>query len=112
MGLIYNKHIRNDWTAWGVYPDDKKRVTTLCGKITSVKYAGVPGVEPEQVPAAFGDGDYAWCILCCGFFLVQVLNVMDQVSKTGSVDLARVYQNAVKVVNTQLTLVTDPTSVK
>lgn len=111
--MVLNKHIRNDWNNWGVYLGrPKARVTTLCGKLTSVKYAGVPGVDPGQSAGVYGDGDYGWCISCCTVFILEALEVLDQVRKSESKALAGLYEDAIKIVTAQVTLARDATSVK
>lgn len=71
--MIYNMHIRNDFQLWLETP--KKRVTTLCGKITATKYAGIPGVTKDQVPGTFNDGkDVGWCLKCCYNYLTEYDN--------------------------------------
>lgn len=62
--MIFNMHIRNDFDKWIEAP--KKRVTTLCGKITATKYAGIPGITKGQEVGVWNDGqDVGWCLKCC-----------------------------------------------
>lgn len=71
--MIYNMHIRGDFDRWIETP--KKRVTTLCGKITATKYAGIPGVTADQYPGVWNDGkDVGWCVKCCANFLEEFDN--------------------------------------
>jgi|ERR1044072_460385 hypothetical protein len=71
--MIYNMHIRNDFDRWIETP--KKRVTTLCGKITATKFAGIPGIsEGQGAYVSDGGKDVGWCIKCCRNFLEEYDN--------------------------------------
>lgn len=94
-------HIRNDWQFWGVDSDNKQRVKALCGKSTTKKYVGVPGITRDQPPGFYGPGDYAWCIQCCGIMILQIALVQNGVFESQSPDLIRLYRNALEVVTDQ-----------
>lgn len=65
--MILNMHIRKDFDRWIEAP--RKRVVTLCGKTTTVKYAGIPGITMGQKPLVTKAGDVGWCVRCCNMFL-------------------------------------------
>lgn len=109
--MILNKHIRNDYGYWGVYPVEKTRVTTLCGKITAPKYAGVPGLDKDQVAGVFGEGDLGWCLGCCQAFLLEMLGLEKQIQSTGSGEVIRLYHNAIVEVTAQVNRLKAHTSV-
>lgn len=67
--MILNMHIRKDYNTW-IEQTDKSRVTTMCGKMTTPKFAGIPSVTQGQHPLKVDD-DYAWCIKCCNNTLLD-----------------------------------------
>lgn len=67
--MIANMHIRSDYRQWIEWP--KQRVQTLCGKTTTTRYAGIPGVTPGQNAAVLSHADYGWCLKCCHKFLAD-----------------------------------------
>ena len=93
--MIFNMHIRNDYDVW--YCKDKKRVTTLCGKMTTPKYAGIPGITPNP-PSRIND-DFGWCLDCCANFLKITF---DLVHSFDNDLLVALYNNARAVAGEQL----------
>lgn len=100
--MIYNMHIRNDFQLWLETP--KKRVTTLCGKITATKYAGIPGVTKDQAVGVWNDGqDVGWCLSCC----VALLSEFDNNDflwerKLSSTYVYYLYTDAIEICGMQL----------
>lgn len=104
--MILNMHIRNDFDRW--IETDKKRVTTLCGKITATKFAGIPGVTPNQNPHISADGkDVGWCLKCCLALLEEWDNndFMWQIRKQELLDL---YSTAFRHAKAQILVATSP----
>lgn len=104
--MILNMHIRNDYDRWMLTP--KKRVTTLCGKITETKYAGIPGITQGQdlVAKKQDDGniDCAWCIKCCLNMLEEVDNVDFFWTYLKNINLRNLYATAIDLAAAQIEL--------
>jgi hypothetical protein len=94
-------HIRRDWQKWLVPTDSNKRITAVCGKKTSEKYAGIPGVS-EQPVIYSTDGNAGWCIHCCGLALQQ-FNELFEKYDTSSI-VKNMYVSAVDVMSRQILL--------
>jgi hypothetical protein len=93
--MIFNMHIRNDYDRWKETP--KKRVNTLCGKITVTKYTGIPGIT-EQPVGLFKD-DYGWCLKCCYAFIQKTTGDYNSITNE---HLWNLYKNARIVAAMQL----------
>jgi len=103
--MILNMHIRNDYSNWGIEYKPKKRVTTLCGKMSVPKYCGIPGLtlqEPVVINAQAGD--FGWCVACCEGYWKEVNELMPQIKATGSDDLDNMYHLGLNVVKLQVIL--------
>ena len=100
--MILNQHIRNDYTNWGVERIPRKRVTTMCGKMTLAKYASIPGVNPKPLYIDIDNKDFGWCLECSQAFIVEVFGLRDQIAAADSGDLINLYLNAVRVVTEQV----------
>jgi len=107
--MILNMHIRLDYPRWGVLDKPKARTTTLCGKITASKYAGVPGITLGQPAAVLDAEDYGWCLECCREFLHRTKGVTVQIDNE---NLAGLYTAARAITASQLRLAFEATSVK
>jgi hypothetical protein len=107
--MILNMHIRNDFRLWGL-GDEKQRVRTLCKKITTPRYAGVPGIEPGQQPFVSEDRqDYAWCLDCCHKYVSEVAGLM---SRVGDERLRALYFDGLTNIVRQLQMANGTTSLK
>jgi hypothetical protein len=104
--MILNMHIRTDYRTWGVEKKAKRRVTTLCHKITSPKYAGIPGINSEQATFV-SDGDYGWCLECCAEFIKETYTMIHAIDNEL---LASLYNNARAITAHQLMIASQPTS--
>lgn len=100
--MILNMHIRNDYTNWGIEFKPKKRVTTLCGKMSLPKYCGVPGLTPQEPVANPQDGDYGWCLECCQRYLLEINAVQPQVARTNNAHLTNLYLDGVRAATQQI----------
>lgn len=100
--MILNMHIRNDYTNWGVEGKPKKRVTTLCGKMSLPKYCGVPGIT-RQVPVADRDsGDYGWCLTCAETYLLEVAALQDKIIAINNPYLTNLFLDGVRAMTAQV----------
>lgn len=108
--MILNMHIRNDYQMWLETP--KKRVTTLCGKITATKYAGIPYITQNQPLVVFkrddGTVDCAWCLKCCASLLEDVDNSDFYWAYLRNAWLKGLYTGAIDVCATQIAMATSP----
>lgn len=98
-------HIRNDYSNMGIEFKPKKRVTTLCGKMSLPKYCGVPGLTAQEPVANPEVGDYGWCLECCSRYLIEMAVVKPQVVATGNTHLINLYHDGVKAAAEQLDIV-------
>lgn len=100
--MIFNMHIRADYPTWGVGTNDKHRVTTLCGRLTNAKSAGIPGITPDQSPGIYGDGDGAWCVKCCAVMITEVRINSRDVQDANNSNLTNLYLDALRVTTAQI----------
>ena len=100
--MILNMHIRNDYSNWGIEYKPKKRVTTLCGKMSVPKYCGIPGLTAQEPVANKEAGDYGWCLQCCGIYLLEVAAIREQVFAVDSVHLTNLYRLGIRATKDQL----------
>lgn len=104
--MILNMHIRNDYDRWMLTP--KKRVTTLCGKITETKYAGIPYITQGQglVAKKQDDGniDCSWCLKCCTNLLEEVDNSDFFWTYLKNPSLKNLYESAIDICAAQIEL--------
>lgn len=99
--MILNMHIRKDFDRWIETP--KVRASTLCGKTTTIKFAGIPGITPGQKPLVTQTGDVGWCIRCCNIFLADYdNNDFMWATKISSDHLYALYHEAVRQTSLQV----------
>ena len=99
---ILNMHIRNDYSNWGIEFKPRKRVTTLCGKMSLPKYCGVPGVTQQEPVADAVNADYGWCLACCGVYLFEMSVVKSQVEALNHPGLTNLYLEGVRAATEQV----------
>lgn len=95
-------HIRNDYTNWGIEFKPKKRVTTLCGRMSLPKYCGVPGLTAQEPVADKEAGDFGWCLECCGIYLMEIAAIQGQLLVSDSQNLRNLYINGVAAIAAQI----------
>lgn len=100
--MILNMHIRIDYSNWGIEYKPKKRVTTLCGKMSLPKYCGVPGLTSQEPVVNPKAGDYGWCLGCCQQYLLEVNIIKSQVAKADNPNLTNLYLDGVRAVTAQI----------
>jgi hypothetical protein len=100
--MIYNQHIRNDYSNWGIERVPRKRVTTMCGKMTLAKYAAIPGITKKPLYIDVENKDFGWCLECSEAFFIEVYRLQNQIVAIDNADLVNLYINAVRVINEQI----------
>lgn len=76
-----NRHIRWDWNTWVEFERDK--IKTMCGKTSSPKYCGIPGITSQRrlVTNSKGVLEPGWCPACC-FQTYKAISSMEVVLPT------------------------------
>ena len=100
--MILNMHIRNDYSNWGIEFKPKKRVTTLCGKMSTPKYCGVPGLTAQEPVANAEAGDYGWCLECCARYMIEIAAIQPLVAKANNPHLVNLYHDGVRAIKLQI----------
>lgn len=102
--MIQNMHIRADYPNWGIALKEKTRVSTLCGKMTAVKFAGIPGATPGQYAMYESEGNYGWCLECCKVYIVEVRLLAEKIAGSDADELIKLYHRALKDIIHQIDL--------
>lgn len=100
--MIFNMHIRADYPSWGIGTTEKQRVSTLCGRLTNAKSAGIPGITKDQRSGIYGDGDGAWCVKCCAVLITQVRINSRDVQDADNPNLTNLYLDALRIATAQI----------
>jgi len=102
--MILNMHIRGDFNSW-IEDTSKRRVKTLCHKMTEVKYTGIPGINAQRptVMKDYTGVDVGWCLECCRQFVIEYASLTEDID---NVHLRGLYRDAIDLCIHQLDLAT------
>lgn len=108
--MILNQHIRNDYSNWGVERTPRKRVTTMCGKMTLAKYAAIPGITTKPLHIDVVNKDFGWCLECSQAFLLEVSALKGQIEAADNGDLINLYLAAIREINDMINAIIEAMS--
>jgi len=73
---VSGRHIRHDWKTFVDW--EQKSVSTVCGKKSTFRYTGIPGVTPqESIVSVDGKPASGWCIKCAYEVYLYALPPLD-----------------------------------
>lgn len=99
--MISGMHVRADWNSW-LEDDNRKTITSLCGKRTTRKYAGIPTIRLGQPivhqPKPTSPRLPGWCPRCMQLFFEQLMSIINnelqRVPIEQAAPLMTIYKNA------------------
>lgn len=91
--MITNMHIAPEWRQFalnkpGTRANPDGRYATVCGKRTTAKYIGIPGITGQP---AVVNGKAGWCPSCALLVLRNITEEVPRLQKTLDVNSSSVY---------------------